>query len=736
MTSNPSSAFDSLHPDIQRWIWKQDWSTLREVQEKSIPPILAADRDVVISAATAAGKTEAAFLPLATRMAQTPPNRPGFQALVISPLKALINDQYDRLEDLLGAADIPVHKRHGDVSGTARRKALADPAGVLLITPESLEALFINKGHQIPMLFAPLSAIVVDELHAFIGTERGMQLQSLMHRLELALRRRLPRLGLSATLGDMELAGDFLRPDGAYPRELVTTTSGGQSVRLKLHGVETGGDRNGDEAISRTLFEILRGDTHLVFANARNRVELYAGLLRDQCEKAGVINEFWPHHGNLSKSLREDAERALKSTSRPATALCTSTLEMGIDIGKVASIAQLGCPPSVAALRQRMGRSGRRGESATLRMYIQEPVLCAKSALLDHLRMGLFQSIAMINLMTRSWIEPPDPQRPHLSTLVQQTLSLLAQWGELTAAEIYNVLCKEAPFTRVDISTFKLFLRDLAGAELIKQLADGKFILDGVGEQLVNHYTFYAAFQTPQTYRLMHDGRTLGELPIDFPLVEKQAIIFAGRRWIVQSINVEELFITLKPAHGGAPPLFGGGGASVHDEVRQEMRHLYLGTNQPPFIDSEAQKLLQQGRNAFSKWALFRESIIEDGRDAVLFPWMGDRIQHTLVLWLTLHNQTASQEWAAIRVENSRAADLQELLANMAQNGPPDPMALAAMVKEKRIEKYHAMLSDELLNWEWAYGGMFDSKGAWAVAQGITKRSAIDNCGILPPNGD
>lgn len=187
----------------------EGWTSLRDAQERAIPALLGADQDVIIAAATAAGKTEAAFLPILTNLLkqQEPPGA----VLYISPLKALINDQWERLSTLCDELEIPVVAWHGDISSSRKHRFLKSPEGVLLITPESLEALFVHRGTSLSGIFANLRYLVIDELHAFIGSERGKQLQSLMHRVEQVIGRPLPRIGLSATLGDMMLAATFLR---------------------------------------------------------------------------------------------------------------------------------------------------------------------------------------------------------------------------------------------------------------------------------------------------------------------------------------------------------------------------------------------------------------------------------------------------------------------------------------------------------------------------------------------
>lgn len=207
MTGLPEQgAFDHLAPPLQRWLWEQGWSGLRAAQAEALVPILDGRQDVIVAAATASGKTEAAFLPLLTRLWQG-----GGQGVVlyVAPMKALINDQNERLSLICERLDIPVFPWHGDIGEAPRKRFVAAPRGVVLITPESLESLLFRKGAELQHLFGKLEAVVVDELHAFIGNERGRQLQSLLHRLEAALARRVQRVGLSATLGDMGLAADF-----------------------------------------------------------------------------------------------------------------------------------------------------------------------------------------------------------------------------------------------------------------------------------------------------------------------------------------------------------------------------------------------------------------------------------------------------------------------------------------------------------------------------------------------
>ena len=651
-----SSGFVQLESRIQRWIWAEGWTSLRDAQEWAVPVLVDADQDVIIAAATAAGKTEAAFLPILTNLLNH--DDPSGAVLYISPLKALINDQWDRLSRLCEQLEIPVVAWHGDISSSKKHRFLKSSEGVLLITPESLEALFVNRGSSLGGVFQNLRYIVVDELHAFIGSERGKQLQSLMHRVELVVGCRLPRVGLSATLGDMKMASEFLRPGSADTVTVIESKNSNQTLQVQVRGyiqppmnelmkarveLSLDGENEGEQdyeassdfAIADHLYKVLRGSNNLIFPNSRAQVEWYADQLRRRCENDGLPNEFWPHHGSLSKDLREQAEHALKAGNQAASAICTTTLELGIDIGSIKTVVQIGAPPSVASLRQRLGRSGRRpGEKATLRVYCKESPLTDGSSLSDLLRQGLVQTISMVRLLARGWFEPPSAQGIHASTLVQQCLSVIAQCGGASAADLWKSLIAEGAFPKVEKSDFMGLLKSLGEHELIIQDSSGLLLPGVVGERLINHYEFYSAFTSDEEFRLVCDGKTLGSVPVSRPLTKDQRIIFGGRRWQVRDVDLQAKVIIVSAARGGAPPQFDGLGAMVHDVVRKEMRAVLADSAPCPFIDSSAQALLDEARKTFSLLRLGDRYLIESGSKCSLISWLGDYANDALRLLL------------------------------------------------------------------------------------------------------
>ncbi|MBL8389376.1 MAG: DEAD/DEAH box helicase [Hydrogenophaga sp.] len=726
-----SSSFQLLDERIQQFLWSEGWESLREAQEEAIPLILEGKRDVIVAAATAAGKTEAAFLPALTKILAADE-----QALIvyISPLKALINDQFGRLDRLCESLEVPVWPWHGDISSTTKTRFLNKRHGVLLITPESLEALLCNRGTSVAGIFRGAAFFVVDELHAFIGSERGKQLQSLMHRIDSTVGRMIPRIGLSATLGNMNLAKQFLRPGGADVVALVESKSSGAELKVLVKGyeepeaVELDDEEDQPEPttpglIAAHLFKVLRGSNNLVFPNSRREVERYTHLLNAMCTQQKVPNEFWPHHGSLSKEIRAETEAALKQKEVPASAICTNTLELGIDIGAVKSVAQIGPPPQVASLRQRLGRSGRRkGEPAILRGYCVEDAPDPRSSVASLLRLETVQMAAMISLLTQGWFEPPRTAGVHLSTLVQQMLSAIAQLGGATIGQLYSLLCgKSGPFQGLSQSDFMDLMRHLGQKELLVQESSGLILHGTLGEKFVNHYSFYAAFASDEEFRIVSGGRLLGTLPVSQLLTPGQRILFAGKTWAVESVDEEQKTIYVIRAKGGAPPLFSGGSGRVHTRVRQEMRRL-LESNEPvPYLDQVAQRFLDEGREYYAQRGLASEVIFDQGREVLILTWLGDPANEALAALLRRQGFQASLAGPGIEVLKAThsTGDILDALIDAAVDDPLSWDELLEDAKNLQREKWDWCLPDGLLRKSYASLNLdLDEALSWARALG------------------
>jgi ATP-dependent Lhr-like helicase len=709
-------AYKDLDIRIQKWVFKQGWPNLREIQAKAVKPILAGNTDVLISASTAAGKTEAFFLPACTAIAR---QEQGFGILYVSPLKALINDQYRRLEGLCETLDLQVTPWHGDSSQSNKKKAKASPSGILLITPESLESLMVRESGWVKKAFSQLQYVCIDEFHAFIGTERGQQLLSLLNRLEHLLDRYgnpIPRVALSATLGDLESVPVSLRPNKSMPCTILTSSRNESTLKVQVKGyidpsnlIGSENLRNAEYQICEEIYQRCRGGNHLVFANSRNRTEMLAAQLTDFCEHDFVPNEFFPHHGSLAKELREELESRLQKENLPTTAICTMTLELGIDIGKVNSVVQVTAPHSVSSLRQRVGRSGRRQDPAILRMLIAEPELTSMSHFVDKFRLELLQSLAMIRLLiVGKWFEPADTKQMHLSTFLHQILSVIAQWGSIRADQLFSLLCDHGPFKQISVDHFKEILKHLGATDLLQQLHSGELVLGREGERLVNSYTFYAVFSTPEEFRVIAGSKSLGTLPVDSPVVKDQHIVFGGKRWKVIDIDDLKKVIFVTAAKGGKAPTFSGSGISIHDVVRQEMYRIYVegdyrievGPQKVDFIDDTARNLFQEGLGFFRKSGLSDSSFVEDGRGCFIFPWRGDKIVNTLANILIRAGLKCSTFAGVVEVEDASAETTKGILLDVSKSSSLSDVELANALSasQKRIDKYDEFLPESVLS--------------------------------------
>lgn len=708
-----AEAFSLLAAGVQRQLWRMGWTQLRPIQVDAIRTLTQTDRHCVIAAETASGKTEAAFLPILSKICDEPTG--SVRAMYVGPLRALINDQFRRVEDLCGYLEMPVYRWHGDVEASSKNKLLRVPAGVLLITPESLESLFVNRSPQLPALLGGLRFVVIDELHAFLGGERGLHLQSLLARLRHAPSAGRPTfrvVALSATIGDMGVACDFIDRDRPDDVAVIRSPPEGKELRYRLHAHvgstskerPEGGADESDHAelatmrqVAQDLVEHCRGSSNLIFTNAKGDLEIYADLCRDVCRTEGLPDSFLVHHGSLSKEIREDAEAEMKS-GRPRTTLCSSTLELGIDIGSVRMVGQIGPPWAVAGFKQRLGRSGRRDDEPRIgRMYIVCRELGAEAELLDRLHLELIQAIAITELLLEGWVEPLRPAACDLSTLTHQVISTVAETGGLGAAELYERLCKVGPFRDVETALFTRLLRCLGDRDVVEQTNQGDLILGLFGERLRSERDFYAAFMTPDEFTVLHGERNIGTLPLRIVPKPGEHIILAGRRWKVALVDLERAEVHVAPAAGRKRPLFLGGPGEIHDRVRERMREVLRESRAYSYLNSVGTQLLGHARQAAAESGASERPLIPvSERRTLWFSWLGTRKQTTLVAMFATAGVAAVDRGVAVDVEAS-ASKVRAIIDSFV-SAPADALAIAASVQPKYRRKYDRLFSDDLLD--------------------------------------
>jgi ATP-dependent Lhr-like helicase len=729
------------------------WGELRPVQVEAIHAILEGQGHLVIAAPTAGGKTEAAFLPIISQIAAQ--QQPSIQALYIGPLKALINDQFSRLDRLCDAVDIPVHRWHGDVTASRKQHVRRNPSGILLITPESLESNFINYPRQVEKMYRHLQFVVIDELHSFLENVRGMHLRSLLTRLN-ALANIKPRIvGLSATLGDPETAKRFIDFDSPSEVTYINDPNASREIRLIVKAFvgrppseseETVAPRatpaealqycqrltaanlkavlpftraNAPElaptkapidpdapALPDELDEIaddimrhFTNSTNLVFVNAKATIEVLADKLNQRVEAARLPNNpFVVHHGSLSKELREDAESQLKDPA-PTTAICSSTLEMGIDIGGVRTVGQVDPPSSVTSLVQRLGRSGRReGEAAILRMFVRDEGPSYKSELTDLLYPRLLRAVAITKLMLEKWLESPNTNRLHLSTLVHQVMSCLRQTGGMQAADLHALLLKTGPFRQVDTPMFGKLLRALAARKIIEQMKTGELILAPTGERITANKDFYASFQSPEEYTLCHSDKPIGQVEVATLPPPGEVILFGARRWLVERIEPDTKRVIVSPTRKGKPPRFLGEAGDMHPRIAQEMRELLRTDHEPPWLDNSGRLLLRAARHAAYQAGLCSRTILAKDRGIQWFPWAGSRSKRTLAAIAAQNHVDLKADSLSLTYRLSSLVEFKAFLKESI-SATYNATELAAFVLVRSAEKFDGLLGQELNNY-------------------------------------
>ena len=637
------NVFERYAPFIQDYIYRSGWKSLRSVQNAAGDAIFNTDQNVLLTASTASGKTEAAFFPILTLLEEDPSKTVG--VLYIAPLKALINDQFGRLNELCEDAGIEVRRWHGDVAQSQKRKLLKKPSGILQITPESLESLLINKHMEIPSLFGDLRFIVIDEIHSLLRGDRGLQTFCLIERLCRLAGCDPRRIGLSATIGNPQDAGKFLSA-GSKRGTVIPKFDGGKEVwRLSMehfYNSAPQADEGKDidvvtplieEASDKApfaadpglgyIFEHTRGRKCLIFTNSREECESVCQNLRQYCEVNHEPDRFLIHHGNLSASYRESAENDMKDDDSLMSVCATATLELGIDIGRLERAFQIDAPFTVSGFLQRMGRTGRRGDPSEMWFVMREDHQEARDMLPDSIPWYLIQGIALVQLyIEERFVEPPRMDRLPYSLLYHQTMSTLASHGEMTPAELASRVLSLSCFKRISQEDYKILLRHLIEIEHINRTENGGLIVGLAGERVVNNYKFFAVFQENIEYTVHAGSEQLGTIVKPPPVGDKIAI--AGRVWVVEEVDHKRHELYCTHVKGNIPAYFGDVAGDIHTRILERMYTVLSEDKQYPYLMRHAVARLQTARETFQKSEMSERPLAHlGGRMWALFPWLG-----------------------------------------------------------------------------------------------------------------
>ena len=643
--------FASYAPFIQDFIYRNGWESLRSVQVAAADAIFNSEDNVLLAASTASGKTEAAFFPILSQLDENPSSSVG--VLYIAPLKALINDQFGRLTELCEEAEIPVWRWHGDVAQSRKSKLLKHPSGILQITPESLEALLLHKHSHIPALFGDLRFIVIDEIHSLMRADRGGQCLCLIERLSRLASCNPRRIGLSATIGDLELAGRFLGSGSGRDTIIPRIEDAQQRWRLSMSHffVGEGAEEMAageDETVAQGrclippppepatdaapagadlglgyIFEHTRGKKCLVFCNSREEAEGVTTTLRRYCEANNEPDRFLIHHGNLSSAVRESAEDVMRDEELDQTTVTTATLELGIDIGRLERAFQIDAPFTVSAFLQRMGRTGRRGSPPEMWFVMREDRAEPRTTLGATIPWKLLQGIALVQLYLEDrWVEPPRLDHLPYSLLYHQTMATLASGGEMTPAELAARVLTLGYFHRVSSEDFRILLHHLIDIDHIQLTEEGGLIVGIAGERVINSYRFYGVFQENEEYTVRNESQELGTIVLPPPVGEKLAI--AGATWLVEEVDHKRHLVYATQVKGQVPAYFGDCPGDINTVVLERMLRVLMEDTDYPYLMDNARGRLAQARSTARNAHLDHIPLVRLGGDTWgLFPWLG-----------------------------------------------------------------------------------------------------------------
>ena len=724
-------AFDRYAPFVQEYIYRNHWENLRSIQVAAADAIFNTDENVLLTASTASGKTEAAFFPIITLFSEDMPSSVG--CIYIGPLKALINDQFSRLNDLCAEADIPVWHWHGDVAQSHKAKLMKHPSGILQITPESLEALLLHKHAAIAKLFGDLRFVVIDEVHSLLRGDRGGQTLCLIERLSRIAGVNPRRIGLSATIGDPEGTGEFLSLGTGRKTVIPKIDAKGSKWRLSMEhfyvkDAQAAEDKqipdalpvleektddapaNADPGIGY-IFEHTWGKKCLVFVNSREECEMVTTTLRHYCELNHEPDRFLVHHGNLSASYRETAEGIMKDDSQYMTTVTTATLELGIDIGRLERAFQIDAPWTVSSFLQRMGRTGRRELPPEMWFVIREDEPEVRAMLPTTIPWKLLQGIALVQLyLEERWVEPPRLDRLPFSLLYHQTMSTLASCGELSPRALADRVLRLHYFHRITQEDYRVLLRHLIATDHIQQTEQGGLIVGLAGERVINSFKFYGVFQESEEYTVRSESQELGTVVSPPPVGEKLAI--AGHVWQVLDVDHKRRLIYCQQVKGSVPAYFGQCPGDLHTKILTRMRRVLQEDRQYPYLMKNAVARLEQARFTAAHSGAADKTLINLGGNMwCLLPWVGTYTFLTMERFLKikcadrlgLRNLDSARPFFIQFTMKAGEETFFRVLSEEIRK-PIDPMELVYPKELPLFDKYDEYLPEELVKKGFALG--------------------------------
>ncbi|KYF85880.1 hypothetical protein BE20_13415 [Sorangium cellulosum] len=597
--SQGDSSFFRLHPNLRHAIVHElGWRALRPVQEQCIDAVLDGCNAVVL-APTAGGKTEASLFPVLSRILSE--GLGPVAALYVCPIRALLNNQEARVERYSRMIGLDAFKWHGDVSDSKKARFVREPKHILLITPESLEVMLISQKADARALFAGLSVVIVDEVHAFAGDDRGGHLVSVIERLSRFCGRDVQRIGLSATVGNPDEIGRWLQGSSQRPYRRVDPSRGPPARDLRVDRVPDG------DAAAREAARIGQGKKSLVFVESRSQAERVAAAM------AGRGVDVFVHHSAVSRADRELAEARFSEGANTAI-VCTSTMELGIDVGDLDRVVQIDAPASVASLLQRMGRTGRRAATRSNCTF-----LCQTPE-------SLVQAVALLRLLERGWVEDVRPPRAAAHLLAHQIMALSLQERGVSRHRLGEWLAGATPFSALGERDVCEVVDTMLARGILHE-ADGLLSLGAEGERRYgrkNFFELYAVFDAPDVLRVISAGQDVGLVQASFVravLTRQEGACFrlAGRSWQIAQIEWSRAVCRVIPARAGRVPVWLGTPAMLPGTLCAEIKRTLASDERDAWLSEAAALELCAFRESYGGLVEAGEAPLED--DGTTIRW-------------------------------------------------------------------------------------------------------------------
>ena len=674
------SSIKLLSDKMQERIADFGWYELTDIQEKTIPLVINSDKHLIIEAETASGKTEAVFLPMLSLVENNSNYRDEVKILYISPLKALINDQFKRVYKLAEEMNIRLTKWHGDVNSNLKKNFLDNPSGILQITPESIEAFMINRPEKIKDVFKGVEYIVIDEIHSFIGQDRGYHLQSLLFRLGKYFNK-IPRVfGLSATIDGIDLIKEWICNDISKV-ELVSSSILSKKTFYNIMHFDNADDSDNavNPVIIDDILKLTENNKAIVFCNSREKVESVTYSLN---EKLGY-KKFYAHHSYIDKSLREEIENLVKE-DESVCIVSTSTLELGIDIGSVDLVIQLDSTFTVSSLKQRIGRTGRRkNQNRISQIYTEEPE-------------SLLLSATTIELMKQGKVEKPVISYKNYDYLFQQILSMIVENNGIRVEQLIPEINNNPVFNKLNNHSIVLLLKYMISKNIISSLdSTSELVLGYEGEKIVHNKNFYAMFESEEPYEVMYDTKKIGLY--DEYKTKDQVIVLSGRSWIVTSTIPENRKIYVEPFNKYVLPRFEPSIGERSELVRNELFNFLNNKLIPSYVNEYGIEIIRKYEEPYSRINLKANQRINisSSKENCCQLFIGDKKLRCIDLYLISNNDNRCVcDYTLGQLFYDRAFNL-DIIKNIKYDSVIDAK-VSEIIEKNNFSKYFSYLPQEL----------------------------------------